>query len=119
VIGAKKKAAKPQRPPRRKAGSIAKPKSMRTTTFRITIEAQEMIVTYEPNWLDGSNGHFEFTSPHEPRRRIVVSESGYLSHFVPMDAIKTFKSPEDYARAFVTSILESRRKPTRGQLSLF
>jgi hypothetical protein len=114
-----KKTKTPQRPPRRKVGSVAKPKEMRTTTFRIEIEAQEMVVTYEPNWLEGSNGHFEFMSPHEPRRRIILSESGYLSHFAPMDAIKTFKSPEDYARAFVTSILESRRKPMRGQLSLF
>jgi hypothetical protein len=114
-----KKAKKSQRTPRRKAGSVAKPKATRTKTFRIEIEAQEIIVTYEPNWLEGSNGHFEFMSPHEPRRRIVVSESGYLSHFAPMDAIKTFKTPEDYARAFVTSILGSRRKPIRGQLSLF
>jgi hypothetical protein len=116
---APKKTKKPQRTPRRKPGSVAKPKEMRTTTFRIEIEAQEMVVTYEPNWCDGSNGHFEFKSPHEPPRRIVLSESGYLSHFAPMDAIKTFKTPEDYARAFVTSILASRRKPMRGQLSLF
>jgi hypothetical protein len=116
---AKKKAPQPQRAPRRKAGSAAKPKAMRTTTFRIEIEAQEMVVTYEPNWCEGSDGHFEFKSPHEPPRRTVLSDSGYLSHFAPMDAIKTFKSPEGYARAFVTSVLGSRRKPMRGQLSLF
>ena len=114
-----KKTPKPQRPPRRKAGSVAKPKAMRTTTFRIVIDAQEMIVRYEPNWLDGNNGHFEFMSPFDPPRRTVLSETGYHSHFAPMDAIRTFKSPEDYARAFVTSIVESRRKPAHGQLSLF
>lgn len=114
-----KKTKKPQPAPRRRAGRVAKSKAMRTTTFRITIEAQEIVVTYEPHWLEGSNGHFEFTSPYDPPRRIVLSNTGYHSHFAPMDAIKTFKSPEDYARAFVTSVLASRRKPARGQLSLF
>lgn len=114
-----KKTKASQKSPRRKAGSVAKPKATRMKTFRIEIEAQEMIVTYEPNWLDGSDGHFEFKSPFDPPRRIVLSETGYHSHFAPMDAIGTFRSPEDYARAFVTSVLESGRKPMRGQLSLF
>ena len=118
MMSAKKK-QQPKQASRRKAGSVAKPKATRTKTFRIEIEAQEMLVTYEPNWLDGNDGHFEFKSPFDPPRRIVLSETGYHSHFAPMDAIGTFRSPEDYARAFVTSVLESRRKPMLGQLSLF
>jgi hypothetical protein len=42
-------------------------------TFTLVIEAQEMIVTYQPNWMTDV-GHFEFRSPHEPARRIPVSE---------------------------------------------
>jgi hypothetical protein len=45
-------------------------------SFTLVIEAQEMIVTYQPNWMTDV-GHFEFRSPEEPARRIPVSETGY------------------------------------------
>jgi hypothetical protein len=105
--------------PRRKAGSKVHKKADAKLTFRLRIEAQEMAVTYEPNWLEGANAHFEFMSPFDPPRRIILSETGYHSHFAPMEAVATFKLPEDYARVFVVSILESSRKAVRGQLSLF
>ncbi len=47
-------------------------------TFRLTVEAQEMVVDYKPHYLKDV-GHFEFRSPHEPPRRIPVSETGYRS----------------------------------------
>jgi hypothetical protein len=76
-------------------------------TFRLVIEAQEMRVTYKPYYLGGNDpyGHFEFRSPHEPPRRIPVSETGYRSHFAPMAEIEAAASPEDYARAVALAII--------------
>lgn len=39
----------------------------RFITFTLVVEAQEMIVTYQPDWMTDV-GHFEFRSPHEPPR---------------------------------------------------
>lgn len=95
-------------------------------TFRLVIEAQEMSVTYKPYYLGGQDpyGHFEFRSPHEPPRRIPVSETGYRSHFAPMADIEAAPSPEDYARAVALAIIG--REPAGqtdeedgGQLALF
>jgi hypothetical protein len=44
-------------------------------------------------------GHFEFRSPHEPPRRIPISETGYRSHFAPMDDVEASTSPQEYMRA--------------------
>lgn len=82
-----------------------------------------MLVSYEPDSL-GGYGHFEFRSPHKPSRRILVSETGYLSHFAPMEEIAAEISPQIYARCFVLSVLaaSSRQRiavEAKGQLSLF
>jgi hypothetical protein len=119
-------ARKPRHTPRRKAGSKAAKKTKRTICFRLVVEAQEMLVTYEPNWSEGvyPMGHFEFKSPHKPPRRIAISETGYHSHFAAMEEVKAYESPEAYARAFVLSVLDASRKgasrtTNRKQLSLF
>ena len=85
-----------------------------------------MIVSYEPNWSDGefACGHFEFRSPHEPPRRIPLSETGYRSHFAPMSEIAQYAKPEDYALEFVRACLDTATKtgdrtPSPDQLSLF
>lgn len=39
----------------------------------------------------------EFSSPHEPRRPISVSVTGYRSFFAPMDEIEAAPSIEKYA----------------------
>jgi hypothetical protein len=95
------------------------PVKRKRVTFRLTVEAQEMIVSYEPHWIQDV-GHFEFRSPHEPPRRIPVSETGYRSHFAPMDEVEASASPQDYARevALVLLRVESKAKATE-QLSLF
>ena len=48
--------------------------------FNLTIDAQEVKVRYVPYWTKGlaPYGHFEFTSPYEPRRRIPVPEQDEL-----------------------------------------
>jgi hypothetical protein len=69
-------------------------------TFTLVIEAQEMIVTCQPNWMTDV-GHFEFRSPLEPPRRIPVSETGYRSHFASMADVEASTSPQDYARDVV------------------
>jgi len=93
----------------------------RFITFILVIEAQEMIVTYQPNWMTDV-GHFEFRSPHEPARRIPVSESGYRSYFAPMEAVENASSPQDYARDLALSMLmlgQNLEAKNRNQLSLF
>jgi hypothetical protein len=85
-------------------------------TFTLIVEAQEMIVKYVPDWMVDM-GHFEFKSPHEPPRRIPVSETGYRSHFAPMDEVNAANSPEDYARDYALSRLRSPRD--KDQLPLF
>ncbi len=66
-----------------------------------------MIVSYQANWMPGV-GHFEFRSPHEPPKRIPVSETGYRSLFAPMEEIAAFDSPQDYAREAALSMLRKR-----------
>jgi hypothetical protein len=98
-------------PQRRKA-------KKRTITFTLIIEAQEMIVKYVPDWMVDM-GHFEFRSPHKPTRRIPVSETGYLSHFAPMDEVNAANSPEEYARDYALSQLRPRYAQGEDQLPLF
>jgi hypothetical protein len=75
-----------------------------------------MIVKYVPDWMVDM-GHFEFKSPHQPPRRIPVSETGYRSHFAPMDEVDGATSPEEYARDYALSRLRSPRD--KDQLPLF
>ena len=100
-------------PSRRKA-------KKRFVTFTLTVEAQEMIVQYQADWMPDM-GHFEFRSPHEPPRRIPVSETGYRSHFAAMEDVAASSSPQDYARDFVVSQIRaySNAKTDRNQLPLF
>jgi hypothetical protein len=81
------------KPTRRKA-------KKRNITFTLVVEAQEMIVEYQPDWT-ADIGHFEFRSPHKPPRRIPVSETGYRSHFASMQEVEAASSPQDYARGVV------------------
>ena len=101
-------------PSRRKA-------KKRNITFTLVVEAQEMIVTYMPDWMV-DYGEFEFRSPHKPARRIPVSETGYRSHFAPMSDVEASATPQDYARDFVLATLRSHhhaRREEREQLPLF
>jgi hypothetical protein len=68
-------------------------------TFILTIDAEDISVRYRPNYIGGHDPYamLEFTSPHEPRRRIPVSENGYRSFFAPMDEIEAAPSIEKYA----------------------
>jgi hypothetical protein len=93
-----------------------RPAKKRAITFSLIVEAQEMIVKYVPDWMVDM-GHFEFRSPHKPPRRIPVSETGYRSHFAPMDEVKASHSPEDYARDYALSRLRSPKD--KDQLPLF
>jgi hypothetical protein len=90
-------------------------------TFTLAIEGQEMLVDYRPDYL-GDVGHFEFRSPHEPPRRIPVSETGYRSYFAAMEDVKAASSPQDYAREVALALVRSKRKTEpedRDQLPLF
>jgi hypothetical protein len=104
-------------PRRRKAPPVADGRMI----FTLTIDAQEIAVSYEPHWMTDV-GHFEFRSPHEPRRPIPISETGYLSHFVAMADVEAAVSPQDFAREVALDLVRSERSADsehEGQLSLF
>jgi len=79
-------------------------------TFTIMIDAQEMQVRYRLRYFS-DYGHFEFRSPHEPPRRIPVSETGYRSHFAPMWEIEAAPSVEEYARAVALILINAKSCP--------
>jgi hypothetical protein len=96
-------------------------------TFTLTVDAQEIVVRYRPRYFVSADyAHFEFTNPHEPRRRIPVSETGYRSHFSPMHEVEAAPSVKEYARALVLALIgaapptEEDEEPEQGeQLALF
>jgi hypothetical protein len=99
----------------------------RIVTFTIVIDGQEILVCYQPDWacypdLCLRNGLFEFRSPHLPRRRIPVSETGYRCHYAPMDDVEACASAEDYARELAVWLVH-HKDPSEDaedeQLSLF
>jgi hypothetical protein len=107
-----------KKPSRRKKGRPAK---KRPVTFTIVIDAQEMFVEYQPDYFPDS-GHFAFRSPHEPRRRIPISETGYRSHFFPMAEVEAAASPQEFARDVALALLRPENWPDgdeAGQLRLF
>jgi hypothetical protein len=97
----------------------ARPAKAGRKTFTITVEAQPMVVSYQP--LRSGYGHFEFRSPYKPPRRIPVSETGYRSHFASMADVKESRSPQDFAREFASALLRSKqsRPEDPRQLMLF
>jgi hypothetical protein len=68
------------------------------TVFTLTIDAQEIRVRYRPYHIDGRDPYavLEFSSPHQPRRRIPVSATGYRSFFAPMREVEDAPSVETY-----------------------
>jgi hypothetical protein len=116
---------RPKATPRRKAGSKAS-KAKRVIAFRLVVEAQPMLVRYEPYWSSGEFGqaHFEFRSASKKQKRIPVSETGYLSHFALLADVRAARGPERYAKGFVLDQLNRGSGPTqvareRGQLAFF
>lgn len=110
---------KPRKRPHRKVRAPARPKA-KMISFRLVVEAQEMVVSYRPNYFAGQ-GHLEFRSPCDPPRRIPVSQTGYLSHFAPMEEIEAAPSVEAYARAVALAMTEQKARPPSDpdQLRLF
>jgi hypothetical protein len=115
---------RPKRTPRRKAGRSPS-KAQSKTTFRLVVEAQEMIVSYKPATRgdEYAMASFEFRSSRRPARRIAISETGYYMHHAFAGDVKAAKSPKGYAREFVLDYLNRGRRPShielRGQLPLF
>jgi hypothetical protein len=93
-----------------------RPAKMVRKTFTITVEAQPMVVSYQP--LRSGYGHFEFRSPYKPPRRIPVSETGYRSHFASMEDVKEARSPQDFAHQFAFALLRSKQSRTEDPLQL-
>jgi hypothetical protein len=89
-------------------------------SFSLTFDSQQMSVTFTP-YRFSNYGHIEFRSPHMPPRRIPVSETGYRSHFAPMDEIEEAPNLETYAEALARALISQGRKrqDDESQFGLF
>lgn len=94
-------------------------------TYEITIDSQPMIVHYEPDSIGNIVGHFEFLSPHNPRKRIPLSETGYRSEFIFMDVLRNIQDMEAYIYDLANHIIkeetnrETIDKENEEQMALF
>jgi hypothetical protein len=105
-------------PSRRKEGPAV---SDGRITFNIVVDAQDIVVDYRPHWMPGI-GHFEFRSPHEPRRSIPISETGYRSYFAAMEEVELVADLADFACRVALGLRGSHRKTGAedcDQLALF
>ena len=75
-------------------------------SFTIIVEGQAMHVRYQPDYFASIGyAHFEFSSPHEPRRRIPLSETGYRSHFVLREEVEAAPDEGTYAQALALALM--------------
>lgn len=84
-----------------------------TVEFSIMVEGQQMLVRYCAYYFrygDYAIGHLEFFSPHEPIRRIPISDTGYRSHFAEMVEIESFARVDEYAVAVVMAHRSDREQ---------
>ncbi len=92
------------------------------TVFTLTIDGQEMTVRYWPYCIDGLDPYavLEFISPHQPRRCIPVSATGYRTFFAPMAEVESAPSIEKYVWmvALVLAAESSPRARNADQLKL-
>ena len=65
-----------------------------------------MRVTFTP-YRFANYGHLEFSSPDQLPRRILVSETGYRSHFAPMHEIEEAPNVEAYAQALAIALMDA------------
>jgi hypothetical protein len=109
--------------PKTKTKAKTPTKAKRKVRFELTIDAQPMLVDYVAYWTGGiaPYGHFEFRSPHQPPRRIPISETGYRSYFGPMEDIEAEASPQEYARRVALALIKREPKAEQNgdQLALF
>jgi hypothetical protein len=89
------------KPSRRKKARAAKKRPM---TFRISVEAQPVVVRYEPHSI-GQMASFEYRSPYKPPRRIPFSDTGYFSHHASMQRVRAAKNPQAFARDELLALL--------------
>jgi hypothetical protein len=90
------------------------------TTFTITIDGQEILVHYQPLYfVTAGYARFEFTSPHNPPCQIPVSETGYLSYFLPQHEVDITISIKEYASMVAMALMANSHKTQGEQMSLF
>ena len=86
------------------------------TVFTVTINEQEIRVRYRPHHIGGRDPYamLEFTSMHEPRLPIPLSNHGYSSFFAPMREIEAAPSVEIYAAMVAVLLTAERRASGQG-----
>ena len=90
------------------------------TTFTIAIGGQEILVHYRPLYfITAEYARFEFTSPHNPPCQIPVSETGYLSYFLPQHEVDATISIKEYAYVLAMALMTNNDKTEGDQRSVF
>ena len=89
-------------------------------TFTLTIDAQKILVRYWPHYFIAAGyARFEFTSPHNPPCKIQVSETGYLSYFLPQHEVDTTMDIKEFAYILAMALMAVNDTLEVEQLSLF
>src|ERR1700743_2099461 len=83
-------------------------------TFTLIIDSQEMRVDFRPRYF-ADYGHFKFRSPYDPPHRILLSQTGYRSHFSPMHEIEEAPSVEEYALVLALALLQRQSIPDNDE----
>ena len=80
-------------------------------TFRLAVQGQELRVEYTPDYFpNGGRDLFSFVSPHEPPQSHGLSETGYLSHMAPHDAVEACGGARVYAALFAEARLRGQEQ---------
>jgi hypothetical protein len=91
--------------------------------FDIEIEAQPMLVLYRKAYFgagtDAAVDRFEFHSPHNPPRRIPVSETGFRSHWVQSAIVADYGEVGAFARELALALLGTEPQQDDAQGGLF
>jgi len=78
-------------------------------TFLLAIAGEELLVEYTPDYFPADDTTlFSFTTT--PPKPHCLSESGYLSQFVPRDAVDACGGPEAFAAQFAAAKLQGTGK---------
>ena len=94
----------------------APPTKRRRMTFKLTVEAQPMVVSSEPHWMRDV-GHFEFRQPVQIGTRD-SRERNRLQAFPPRWRTSGGAEPQAFARVHVLAMLDGERKRCADPSSL-
>jgi len=77
----------------------------------ITVAGEEVIAEYTPEYLGSlSTDHIAFVSPHDPKKPIPMSKTGYHSHFTSREAVDAMGGPARYATELAEALVSGSER---------